>query len=77
MSVTAQIPAGVARADAHAHVPGRYLTDGTRLFRLLAAGPQRGFFWIEDCATLDVTALHSSQFEAWDMRPVGPQATAV
>ena len=77
---------GVERTRAFAgsrdpDAPGRYLTDGERLFRLVEPfdHPGRGgVVGLEDCCSLDVVFVPAEEFARWALRSVhGPaHATA-
>ena len=78
MSTAVQDRAERSVAGDDAQTPGTYVTDGEQLYRLLGAGePRRGFVWIEDCMTLELTVVHSSELRGWDMTPVCQQAIAM
>jgi hypothetical protein len=53
-------------------VPDRYLTDGRRLFRVVARFVYDGsvLVVIEDCATLDARAYAATELPPMDVRPV-------
>jgi hypothetical protein len=54
-----------------AETPGAYATDGERLLRLLGSGePRYGWCAVEDCATLEVTLVHSRELLGWGLRPL-------
>lgn len=78
MSTAVQFPAGISIELDDAQTPGTYVTDGEQLYRLMGAGePRRGFVWIENCKTLEITVVHSSELRGWDMTPICPQAIAL
>ena len=50
--------------DVDADRPGRYLTDGARLFRIVAPRaqpPHGGLSAVEDCHSLDVVLMRADQ----------------
>lgn len=52
-------------------LPGRYLTDGTSLFRLLGPGQaHNGYVEIEDCKTLEVWIVDSYELRSWSVSAV-------
>jgi hypothetical protein len=52
--------------------PGSYLTDGTRLFRLLGRFPggDRGLAGLEDCRSLELVLLPAEELRQLSLRPV-------
>jgi hypothetical protein len=55
-----------------------YLTDGARLFRVVAAvnpDPRFGFARLEDCQTLEVRRYEADELSGMHLRPV-EQASA-
>jgi hypothetical protein len=49
-------------------LPGRYLTDGEHLFRLLGADVVRNnYIEIEDCKTLEIWLVDSGELRSWGM----------
>ena len=78
MSTAVHHPPGTDVTLDDADTPGTYVTDGEQLYRLLGAGePRRGFVWIENCATLEITVVHNSELRGWDMTPVCGHAIAM
>jgi hypothetical protein len=69
-------PISSARYD-DPELPGRYMTDGEHLFRLLGPGVVRnGYIEIEDCKTLEVWLVDSRELRAWSMSAVCHHAMA-
>jgi hypothetical protein len=61
------------RTPASAPLPDSYLTDGRRLFRViaqLAARGERNTASLEDCLTLQVQAYSATELAAMKLRPV-------
>lgn len=59
--------------------PGRYLTDGRTLFRVISrfVNGRSVLVWLEDCVTLEPRARAACELQAMGMRAVGntsPQA---
>jgi hypothetical protein len=61
-----------ARLRARDLAPDRYLTDGRRLFRVVARFVNEGSILvvIEDCVTLDARAYAAIELVPMDVRPV-------
>ena len=58
-------------------LPGRYLTDGEHLFRVLGPGVVRkSYIEIEDCRTLEVWLVDSRELRLWGMSAVCHSAMA-
>lgn len=52
-------------------LPGRYMTDGNHLFRLMGPGQVRnGYIEIEDCGTLEVWLVDSRELRSWGLSAV-------
>ena len=78
MSSATRHPAAESLPFDDPSTPSKYVTDGVQLYRLIGSGePRRGFVWIENCTTLEITVVHSSELRAWDMRPVCPRPVAM
>jgi hypothetical protein len=59
-------------------MPGRYVTDGERLFRLLGpAAVRNNFIEIEDCKSLEVWLVDARELRSWGMSLVCNYALAV
>lgn len=64
------------RCGAHVNqrqlIPGSYLTDGQRLFRVLSrlVNGRSTLVWIEDCLTLETRAYAASELGTTRWRPV-------
>ncbi len=61
------------RASSAPLSPDRYLTDGRRLFRVVAqfpSGAEQAFASLEDCLTLDVQAYAPGELHQMSLRPV-------
>ena len=70
---------GHREARSQALMPGRYLTDGCRLLRVvsrLAAGREQVLVALEDCATLKVQAYAQSELGDLGLRAVRTADTA-
>jgi hypothetical protein len=64
---------GIGELNRRALAPGRYLTDGTRLFRVVSRFEGDGevvLVGLEDCSTFEVRALLPRELRAMGLRAV-------
>ena len=59
-------------------VPGLYVTDGERLYRLIGADEPRNYYiGVEDCGTLEIFHVDGQELRGWGLTPVCPRAMAM
>ncbi len=68
MSTATHPPVDSGHLHDDPELPGTYVTDGERLFRLVGSDePRRGFVGLEDCATLDIVLVLGEELRGWDL----------
>src|SRR4051812_40891183 len=76
-TITSQPPQRMARYD-DPDLPGRYMTDGEHLFRLLgSAAVRNNYIEIEDCRTFEVWLVDARELRSWGMSVVCNHSLAV
>ena len=59
-------------------MPGRYMTDGDQLFRILGpAAVRNSYIELEDCRTLEVWLVDARDLRSWGLSIVCNHAVAV
>ncbi len=77
MSLASLLRSGPRSASPEPLRAGAYLTDGSRLFRVVsqfAAVGEHVFASLEDCRTLEVQAYAPGELWAMELQPVEPSA---